>query len=134
MEWLEKHLNKNQIPVEDIRNVLRILIGTYAIGWALLGFHANELTVINTTFWRLVSVIMIGMTLWLACKLSFTALIWWTASTVVVVGLRAYGFGDEGRFDPVGVWFVAMSGIAITNLSVIFANVLTGRLAGLKGK
>jgi hypothetical protein len=132
MEWLTKHLNP--LPLEQIRNVLRFLIGTYAIGWVLIGINASELDLVDVTFWRIVSAVMIGMTLWLACKLSFTALVWWTSTTILTVCLRTYGFGDDGKFDPIGVWFVAMSGIAITNLAVIFANVLTGRLAGLKGK
>lgn len=132
MQWILKHINP--LPLEVIRDVLRVLIGTYALGWGLIGIHSTELEIVNLTFWRIASFVMVGMTLWLACKLSFTALVWWTSSTVIFVCVRAYGFGDEGRFDPIGVWFVAMSGIAITNLAVIFANVLTGRLAGLKGK
>lgn len=108
--------------------ILRLLIYSYAIGWIILIANIGSIPLFDGLFWEIGATICLGMTLWLAHKLSMTALHWWVAYLIIYVSMRAFAYGYRGIFNPLGVWLLVLTGVSITALAVISVNALAGRL------
>jgi len=118
---------ESQGPMYGLRLTLKVIIASYALGWMVLALQTRRLPFLDPFYWRLASVIMLCLTLWLALSLSLKALVWWTTTALAFASVRSISYLIDGIYSPFGVWLLVLSGIAVTVLAVISVEALTNR-------
>lgn len=118
--------------VHILQNILRVLIGSYLLGWGILIANVGTVPLFNGIIWEFSAFACAAVTIWLISSLTKRALVAWSAVVLTVVTLRSFAYIQEGIFNPAGVWLLVLSGVSVTNLAVITVNALIGREERLK--
>lgn len=120
-------LRKN---IMSLKRLLSVLIGSYCVGWGILVFNIGSIQNVNRYIWAAAAAACFITTLWLAYTLSVRALLWWTTTVVSVVTVRSFAYISGGIINPLGVWFLVLTGVAITSLAVLLIDSLSEKMGG----
>lgn len=120
--------NGGKTDAQHFRLIVRLIIASYNAGWFVLALKSLNVPFSEPIYWHVASYLMIVLTTWLAVTASIRALTWWETCAVLFASVRSSLYVADNFWSPLGVWLLALSGIAVTVLAMLSSSALSGDL------
>lgn len=108
--------NGGKTDAQHFRLIVRLIIASYNAGWFVLALKSLNVPFSEPIYWHVASYLMIVLTTW------------WATCAVLFASVRSSLYVADNFWSPLGVWLLALSGIAVTVLAMLSSSALSGDL------